>query len=163
MPGILFLDVDGVLNGKDTGDQVEGCPGIEDRKVRLVRWILERTGARLVLTSSWKGQWLAYREGEKEPFGQRLSDALDACGIAVTGITSDEMDDRGAGIREYLRQAGEEDAPFAVLDDTEFSDFASLGILPHLVKTDYRKGLTFRDALRAVRILRRGRKGERIG
>ncbi len=36
MPGILFLDVDGVLNGKDTGDQVEGCPGIEDRKVRLV-------------------------------------------------------------------------------------------------------------------------------
>lgn len=155
MPGILFLDVDGVLNCRHTRDRVEGCPGIEERKVRLLRWILDRTGASLVLTSSWKDQWQAFQEGREDPFGRRLAEALDACSIAVAGITADEMDDRGAGIRNYLAEAGKENAPFAVLDDTVFSDFAALGILPHLVKTDCRRGLTLLAALRAVRILER--------
>lgn len=155
MTKILFLDVDGVLNGMYTKDRILGCPGVDDRKVRLVAWIVKKTGARIVLTSTWKDQWLSYRSGEDDPFGRRLDQALNDAGLSVEGVTADQMDDRGKGIRAYLYAHGLSGAPFAVLDDTVFSDFDRYQILPHLVKTDYRRGLTALGAVRAVHLLNR--------
>ncbi|MGN1024463.1 MAG: HAD domain-containing protein [Lachnospiraceae bacterium] len=157
MAGFLFLDVDGVLNGRYTRDRIQGCPGIADRKVRLLSWILQRTGARLVLTSSWKDQWESASRGGRDPFGERLQGAFSSASVRVFGVTKDQGRDRGAGIRDFLKEQGEE-VPFVVLDDTVFPDFAVQGILPHLVQTKSRWGLTFWDALRAVRILTREEK-----
>lgn len=158
MAGFLFLDVDGVLNGRHTRDRVLGCPGISDRKVRLLSWILQRTGARLVLTSSWKDQWETAARGGRDPFGERLQEAFSSASVRVFGVTRDAGRDRGTGIRAFLKEQGEA-APFAVLDDTVFPDFAAQGILPHLVRTKSSLGLTFWDALRAVRILTREEAG----
>ena len=61
---ILFLDIDGVLNGKDwavenIGRGNEGwSPYVFDpRTVRQLNRILEITGAEIVISSSWRHAW----------------------------------------------------------------------------------------------------------
>lgn len=47
---LLFLDVDGVLNSMDNGDG----DTIEDSKVLLLKTIIDKTGAKIVISSSWR-------------------------------------------------------------------------------------------------------------
>lgn len=45
---IIFLDVDGVLNDKDS------FPNICCKKVQLLKYIIQKTDAKIVLSSSWR-------------------------------------------------------------------------------------------------------------
>lgn len=55
---IIFLDVDGILNwGVCKSRAPSGCLGVEDDKVELLKQIVDRTGAKIVLTSTWKSEW----------------------------------------------------------------------------------------------------------
>lgn len=53
---ILFLDVDGVLNSRDTirKSTTNGVAMIDPYMVLLVNRIIEATGAKVVLSSSWR-------------------------------------------------------------------------------------------------------------
>ena len=54
---LIFLDVDGVLNTHKTIRQLACCPEIkfvDTRKVLRLREIVERTGAKIVLSSTWR-------------------------------------------------------------------------------------------------------------
>lgn len=51
---IIFLDIDGVLNCETTKERHCGCIGIEPAKVELFNKILEKTGAMVVLSSTWR-------------------------------------------------------------------------------------------------------------
>ena len=54
---VMFLDIDGVLNTYATRRFLQCSPGslfVDTRKVLRLRDIVERTGAELVLSSSWR-------------------------------------------------------------------------------------------------------------
>ena len=56
---IIFLDVDGVLNSDDYYASLNGTHGyykdIDIEKVKLLRQICDATGAKIVISSSWRG------------------------------------------------------------------------------------------------------------
>ena len=54
---IIFLDVDGVLNCKSSKSRCGGFLGIDDSKVKLLKEIIDITGAKIVLSSSWRYGW----------------------------------------------------------------------------------------------------------
>lgn len=51
---IIFLDIDGVCNTYTTKRFVYGFTFVDTRKVLRLRDIVERTGAQLVLSSTWR-------------------------------------------------------------------------------------------------------------
>ena len=51
---VIFLDVDGVLNTVFTTRTTHGFTFVDTRKVLRLRNIVERTGAQLVLSSTWR-------------------------------------------------------------------------------------------------------------
>lgn len=53
---ILFLDIDGVCNCEGTRERVgkSGVIGMDPAKVALVNEIVEKTGAKVVLSSTWR-------------------------------------------------------------------------------------------------------------
>ena len=53
----IFLDIDGVLNEEKSRSSCCGYRGIDDKKVEILAKIVKETGARLVLTSTWKNHW----------------------------------------------------------------------------------------------------------
>ena len=55
---VLFLDIDGVLNGHEIL-LAAGCCGIDPKCVAHLNWVLERTGCKLVLSSAWR--YMIYR------------------------------------------------------------------------------------------------------
>ena len=56
-PKVIFLDVDGFLNCHSTKDSCGGYIGIDDKKVALLKEIVDATGAIIILVSSWKEWW----------------------------------------------------------------------------------------------------------
>jgi hypothetical protein len=51
---IIFLDVDNVLNTIYTTRRIFGCTFVDTRKLLRLRDIVERTGAKIVLSSTWR-------------------------------------------------------------------------------------------------------------
>ena len=55
---VIFLDIDGVLNSDDYIDIAKNSQGIERHididKVKLLKKVIDETGAKTVLTSSWR-------------------------------------------------------------------------------------------------------------
>ena len=50
----LFLDIDGVLNTPTSKERCGQYVGIDSAKVLLLKYIVEETGALIILTSTWK-------------------------------------------------------------------------------------------------------------
>lgn len=154
---VIFLDIDGVLNCDATNDRApSGCIGIDDSKVSLLAKIVERTGAIIVLTSTWKSEW------SREPdFCSKdcayLNQKLSAVGLTIAAKTSDQVVNRGSGISAWLSNKPDVDG-WVVLDDDIFADYHRYGIMQHLVHTKYRDGgLRLAHIEEAVRILNEGR------
>lgn len=126
---IIFLDIDGVLNSIDSEDHFHGCIGLDYSGIKLLKEIVDATGAELVLISTWK-------------LSCHLCSYLDTRlaqeGLTITDKTGGSMHNRGHGIIDWLS-----DHPtnsWIVLDDEVFDDYDECGILPHLVKTDFYNG-----------------------
>lgn len=145
-PGIkiVFLDVDGVLNSSSTKDTCGKYVGIEDEKVELLKKLVDETGARIVLVSTWKEYWY------KEPFfkdkqdylANYLDKKLDKYGLYAIDKTEDEVLNRGDGILEYihhLKWKGIDVKKFVILDD-ELFDYLRTKLTKNLVQTSYNKG-----------------------
>ena len=140
---IIFLDIDGVLNNAKSNEESLTFPCIDDVNLRQLKNIVEATGARVVLTSTWKEDYL-----EDEAVRRFLDDRLPIC-----GVTEDRILDRGKGILAYL-SAHPEVKSYVILDD-ELFDYVECELIDHLVRTFYDCGLTEMDAERAIRILGR--------
>lgn len=150
----IALDVDGVLNNRGT-HAIEKTPsgytGIEDRFVKILRKIVDETGAEIVLSSDWKEDY-----AKQTRDGLYLADKLAAEGLSIVGITTDiDSYRRGEGIIDYLEtllNEGESVESFVVIDDNEF-DFHELELTPGFVHTDSILGLTNANMLQAVYVL----------
>jgi hypothetical protein len=136
---IVFLDFDGVLNShvfltesvRDREGEWDGNEHkmLDPKAVSRVNAVLERTGARVVISSSWRHGW---------PI-ERLKEILTAAGFVgeVIDYTPRYGKDRGHEIDEWLQDHDEGHDPFVILDDD--SDMSHM--TKHLVKTAFAHGI----------------------
>ncbi len=150
---IIFLDVDGVLNSVafwTSPRYIRGRHAIDAEAVVLLNRLTDRTGARLVVSSTW-------RKRGARAMRQTLRDV----GITapMLGITPDlshrergplwVATERGTEIQAWLDTTRRQVNRFVILDDD--NDMAHLA--DRLVRTDYHVGLTAADIERAEALL----------
>jgi hypothetical protein len=154
---IVFLDIDGVLNGTQwaecrplrgfippgTAQQAFDEERIDPRCVEYLRRIVERTGAKLVLTSTWR-----HRMSVSEFVMMfALYGWSDAPVIDGTPRYNGLIRGRGYEVEAWLGTA-EYSGPYVCLDDDD--DFRAG---QPLVQTNPDVGLTRWDAERCIEIL----------
>lgn len=154
MNKIIFADVDGVLNTWTSQRRLECCcefSFVDTCKVLRLREIVERTGAQIVLSSSWragdhpKALWLeteALRELRREFIRLR-------CPLWVDSTPILEKSPRQEEIYAWLLLHPEVDN-FVILDDVgeELTFYKD-----HLVLTDPRVGLNKERMEQAIKML----------
>jgi len=162
MNKIIFLDIDGVLNSQNTfidnyeyrkffvrnmngstDDEISHIMlDIDLDKLFILRDICNLTGAKVVVSSSWRCS----------RYYLLIEQRLTSLGIPIVGTTPYIDSNRGEEIRKYLEENKVDD--FVILDDEIFSDFNELE--NYLIKTSfYEDGLNEEVSSEVVRILRR--------
>lgn len=143
---VVFLDVDGVLNNGawarrmwEEGVHVYHDNLLEDRALRLLRSLIEQTGAKIVVSSAWR----------KIPEAmESLCTQLEFYKLPVFDITPYVGGERGDDITAWFnRHPGE--YRYVILDDD--SDMGEH--LDHLVKTNFDEGLTYDKVSECITIL----------
>lgn len=159
---IIFLDIDGVLNtgiyathffdivkhfGLTRKEGVDIRHGMRDqfgshfdpRPVQLLKYIIEQTGAKIVISSTWR------HSGEETM--KLMWEMRDLPG-EVIGITPTMNTDRGEEIEFYLKE-NQADSYVIIDDDRDMLPEQ----LNNFVKTDGEYGITLLDANMAIEIL----------
>lgn len=121
---ILFLDIDGVVNCMYTAQRHRGMIGIDPFMALMVDRIIQQTGCKVVLSSTWR-LWPDSREEVKK----QVCEFID-----VTPVLSGE--ERGEEVAQWLAEHPEVEK-YAILDDN--SDFRPG---QPLFKTSWIEGLT---------------------
>ena len=137
---VIFLDIDGVLNSDEYLDKVKNSDiqGIERdidvEKVKLLKRAIDETGARVVLSSSWR-----YTRNARY-----LKELLANYEIRVDS-TPYIRDIRGLEIKKWLSEnQGVED--FIILDDEIFDSFDE-ELIKKLVKVSNGNGRSLGEGL----------------
>eukprot|EP00301_Raphidiophrys_heterophryoidea_P017133 c26944_g1_i1.p1 GENE.c26944_g1_i1~~c26944_g1_i1.p1 ORF type:complete len:140 (+),score=28.17 c26944_g1_i1:34-453(+) len=134
---IVFLDVDGVLNGTKLGREVQG------NLVRRLETIILACSAEIVLTSNWRFS------KQRLPL---LSLALSQVGLTIHQHTPDLMSSpanhdadhgllRGKEIQTWLRENAELVTKWVVIDDWDLGS-TSPWLVPHFVHTNPTLGIS---------------------
>lgn len=168
MDKFVFLDFDGVLNtarhhrmlchsGRATTD---GFGALFDPKaVANLQTILERSGAGLVVTSSWRMEGLDWI---RDLWRSRMlpGQIVDITPFYLYGVFRQSLDDepfagiapgcRGMEIAEWLARNGEPQTPYVILDD---EDDILLSQADRFIRIDAEVGITADDAKRAIELL----------
>lgn len=144
----IFLDIDGVLNRETdapasaTASELWTSEDIDPAAVQLLNALVKLTGARIVISSSWR---LHHSVPE-------LISLLSQRGLSgeIVGATSKMSgESRGVEIRTWLRANARPNAAFVVLDDQAPSG----GLDTHWARTDPTLGLSEKDVEIAAEIL----------
>ena len=150
---IIFLDVDGVLNCSTTTRGWGKMRFVDTRKMYRVREICDRTGAKVVISSSWR--WGAREDAlpwDKVQW-EALLHEFDKHRIPVIGHTPFAFDgDRGNEIRTWLKMQEEPVEQFVVIDDI-IMDLAQFAADGRLVVTTDKDGLNKERMEKAISIL----------
>ena len=54
---IIFLDIDYVVNGRETEEKVRSICGVDPEKLKLLKNLIDYSPAKIILTSSWRRYW----------------------------------------------------------------------------------------------------------
>ena len=150
---ILFLDIDGVLNGYNKWNLLgwkivnlfkstklrlwyrkltDPC-GVHESKVRRLAKIVKATNAKVVMSSSWRfGWWKTPYEKQWED-QKKLTDLLNKYKIEVIDITPDLGGRRDKEILAWLADNKDLVKRFVILDDERYDLECFVG--SHLVQT----------------------------
>lgn len=140
---ILFFDIDGVLANHTTYSDYDVA--LDSTKIQMLSEIVSRTGALPVMVSSWKESW---REGGAN--AQYINKMFSDAGMTIIDCTTDNEDDRGAGIVCWLAKRKVDS--FVILDDSTY-DYAECGLVDYWVQTAFCQGLQTQDVEKAIEIL----------
>lgn len=135
---VIFLDVDGVLNNQSTEDKIKGYAGIDDAKVQILRQMVDILDAKIVLVSSWKGQWYPYAKDRQDAFATILDHRLQQAGLVIVDKTADRRgaEMRGLGIIDWIRRQQDGVGKILILDDEPF-DYRFCGLRRYLIQTAF--------------------------
>ena len=118
---VIFLDVDGVLNCREWFERTTGLSGhwdIDYTKVQRLKQIVDATGAKIVLTSTWRG--FEYRRENDKPMHPKykyLVDSLAIYGMEIMDFVPYHDYVRPLEISEWLHDHAMEVESFVSLDD----------------------------------------------
>ncbi|MBS7006970.1 HAD domain-containing protein [Anaerostipes sp.] len=154
---IIFLDIDGVLNSMDLFDKMEERKtepfmgiAVDEENLEQLKYIVEQTGAKIVLSSSWRHAW--HEKGPMIKIGRSLDQAMAVYGMKIISKTKHlHKGNRSLEVKDWMR--GKHIQSFVILDDTDY-DWIEYGLGDHWVRTDFMEGGLNRTlAQRAVNIL----------
>lgn len=141
MKKIIFLDIDGVLNSKDTIQRsTRGVIGIDPYLVALLNRIVIPTGAEIVLSSSWRHS-PAGREEVQKAIVHPIIDITPSCCTGIRGVEIYKW------IKDNIPHEERDALRYAILDDD--SDML-LNQKDHFFQTSWEKGLTEEVAKRVI-------------
>ena len=157
---LIFLDVDGVLNHDGCDVMVNHYYGVEPEKVKLLKQIVDATGAKIVLCSTWRRGIKPGRplSEQTDPFAVELMSKLSDAGLKLYDLTTaeDKRDHRAEEIQSKMdeyRHNGNQIDGWCVIDDELFDGYTDKDFEPHWVQTNFIDGLTDIDVSQAVGIL----------
>lgn len=141
---VIFLDVDGVLNSETfmiDNPNAMFKNILSESAIDLLRRIVDETGAKIVLSSSWRRIKMNMIHLTKQLF---------AHGISIHSSTpySIELRNRGDEIGAWLREHPEVTNYVILDDDDDMGEHMS-----HLVQTTWKHGLEEKHVEEAVRLL----------
>ena len=147
---IIFLDVDGVLNSAEFSrwlwdnheKKYRGYEMLDQRAILCLQDIVFVTGAKIVLSSSWRISSLRTKQLEEQllPYGLEIIDRT----------ISDASGGRGEEVKEWLSRHPEV-SHFVILDDDD--DFKDEELKKHFVQTTFYRGLLEEHVDKAIEIL----------
>ena len=146
---IVFLDFDGVLNSEKylRASDLTGV-AINKEKLLLLKRVIDETGAKIVLTTSWRSHW------DKEvcdETGIIINKLFFSVGLEIFDKTPEPSLRREEEIKAWLNSHSDIEN-FVVLDDMMLG---GKFLENHFVKTcAYRDGLSEEDAKNAIKILK---------
>ena len=148
---VIFLDVDGVLNCRHTRTRTsDGWCFVDDSLVARFKKLLDLSGARLVLSSTWREGWNQEDESKNDISFIELRNKFNEFGIEIFDRTGEMCEHRWQSIKEYMECPREDPIEHYVIID----DWADMGEYSnHLVLTNPSIGLTDEDVEAALRIL----------
>ncbi|MBO7691670.1 MAG: hypothetical protein J6T10_03440 [Methanobrevibacter sp.] len=162
----IYLDIDGVLNYAECKSHCGKYLGIDNKKVKLLKHIVDATGAKIILSSDWKDFFVLHKKAKYQPYhqGKYLVRKLGKQGLYIEDIIPRkfEWQDRGLAILEHIKENNIED--YVILDDRFFRGFNDPPLNLHFIKTfDFHGekfgGLTEKLVPIAIDILNGGKQG----
>ena len=151
---IIFLDIDGVLNSEQYDEiRTKEQGNIDETRLPLLKYLVENTGAEIVLCSTWRKHW-DKEEALCDKVGMELNDRFQSYGLTImdkTPLISDAQ--RALEIQAWLNLHSESVENYVILDDNlwGWGDLIS-----HLVRTSPRdrRGLEEEHIQKAIEILK---------
>lgn len=156
---LIFLDIDGVLNRIATEERFEGYTFVEPQKLLYLQEIVRATGAKLVLTSTWRHGWYCKENGltkesrdlEDIRFFDALQRKLHEYNLDFLGYT-DDFALRGKEIEKWKTEwTGEPIESFVILDDLPEEELEPYS--DRLVQTCLHEGLLPEHVEQAIAML----------
>ena len=148
---IIFLDIDYVVNCMSTKERApSGVIGVEQRLIAYIKEIVDATGAKIVLSSTWRKDWVLNLFNGKdwdylcEEFAKQNLYFFD-----YTSIRSDSH--RGKEIKEWLENTSYDVSSYVIIDDEMF-DIKDLH-KGHMVQTSFNDGIQLGAVKVAIEIL----------
>jgi hypothetical protein len=170
MRKIIFLDIDGVLATPKSIEGVGGLWCLEDEKQAILKEIIDKTDAEIVLSSSWRKWDLETTKEFMKEEGFWFFDKI----IGITIRAYQYLDrtkkihlsiPRGVEIQQWIdtnihsnngkdwnRKKRGEDYQYVILDDDTDMLYTQRN---NFINTEPDKGLTIEDSIKAIEILNR--------
>lgn len=154
---ILFLDFDGVLNSDEYDKQRDMSinTNIDETRLPLLKKIVDVTGAKIVLSTTWRRHWNKNAE-DCDAVGQWMNALFAKYGLEIYGKTPQLSFRAGrkAEVLSWLEFPPERIESYVILDDCIFG-WEEIG--DRLVKTSPSKGrgLEERHVNQAIEILQK--------
>jgi hypothetical protein len=108
---ILFLDIDGVVNCATTAQRHRGFIGIDPYMALLVDRIIQATGCKVVLSSTWR-----MGEESREEVKRQVTDFIDTTDYSWFDQKTNKHSTRGDEIQKWL-DLHKDVTKYAILDD----------------------------------------------
>ena len=174
MTKYIFLDIDGVLNSEHTLN--ESCENmdqkltsiISDQLVKNLSYLVEKTDAKIILSSSWRVYFNNNIKNPNNIFAMVLLASLNKYNLKLHDMTpypkGPFSSERGLEIKTYIDKNNIE--KYVVIDDEEFSDFTTHLDMSRFIQTNFgdetttieNEGLNIKLAKKAIEILNKGHK-----
>jgi hypothetical protein len=176
MTKYIFLDIDGVLNSEHTLD--ESCENmdqkmasiISDQLVKNLSYLVEKTDAKIILSSSWRVYFNNNIKNPNNIFAMALLASLNKYNLKLHDMTpylkGPYSSERGLEIKTYIDKNNIEN--YVIIDDEEFSDFKTHLDMSRFIQTNFgdesttieNEGLNIKVAKKAIEILNKGQKND---
>ena len=120
---IIFLDIDGVLNSReyDRKRNWNEQTDIDETRLPLVKEIIDKTGAKIVLISTWRSHWNRDVNLCDED-GMYINRLFSKYGLAIYDKTPDLglLSKRKDEVKAWLAEYKSDIEGFVILDDYRF-------------------------------------------